>query len=140
MYKRQGIERTFEGGFKFIVTFGYKIGASLMLYGIFDGLLAFYQPKGMPGNESLYYSLKATIGVVGEVVVYVGFKHLGLTFYAKVSASAAASIEAYKAIKMSFDLEVTVAGKILFFPFHITLRPHFAIEVGSCLLYTSRCV
>lgn len=126
-----GIERTFEGGFKFIVTFGYKIGASLMLYGIFDGLLAFYQPKGMPGNESLYYSLKATIGVVGEMVVYVGFKNLGITLYAKAKASAAARIEAYKAIKMSLDLEVTVAGQLGPFKFNKTLRLHLAIEVGS---------
>lgn len=126
-----GIERTFEGGFKCGVTFGYKIGASLMLYGIFDGLLAFYQPKGMPSNQSLYYSLNATIGVVGEMVVYVGFKNLGITLYAKAKASAAARIEAYKAIKMSLDLEVTVAGQLGPFKFNKTLRLHLAIEVGS---------
>ena len=127
---RPNLPETTKGNFSPIVVLGVglsiglgrsfdlgivKGGVSLEVFGIFEGVLAIFHDKES-GKESTYYYVSATAGIAGRLYLSVDFKILTIQANAELSASAALTIQAYRAalIKLDLALKLEASIKILF--------------------------
>lgn len=127
---RPNLPETTKGSFSPIVTLGIglsvglgrsfdfgivKGGVSLEVFGILEGVYAIFHDKDN-GRESTYYCVKATAGISGRLYLSVDFKIITVQASAEVTASAALTIQAYRASIVNVDLalEVQASVKVLF--------------------------
>ena len=103
-----GMGRSFDLGI-------VKGGVLLEVFGIFEGVLAIFHDKES-GKESTYYYVSATAGIAGRLYLSVDFKILTIQANAELSASAALTIQAYRAalVKLDLALNLEASIKILF--------------------------
>ncbi|MDE7311491.1 MAG: hypothetical protein K2N87_07755 [Eubacterium sp.] len=140
-----GLGRSFDLGI-------VKGGVSLEVFGVFEGVLAIFHDKDT-GKESTYYYVKAVAGITGRLYLSVDFKIITIQASAEIKASAALTMQAYRAavVELELALKLEASIKILFikiqFSFSFQQKVAFTmgkderapwIEEGQRLLKSSR--
>lgn len=122
-----GLGRSFDFGI-------VKGGLSLEVFGIFEGTLAFFDCKD-DNKQYLYYSASATVGIFGRLFLSVDFKVITISASAEIKAYAALTLEAYKAMNLALDLNMSLKAsvKVLFIKvkFSYTFNKHVEFNMGS---------
>lgn len=103
-----GLGRSFNFGI-------VKGGVSAEVFGIFEGVLAIFHDKDTQ-KESTYYYVKAVAGITGRLYLSVDFKIITVQASAGIQASAALTMQAYKAslVELNLALKLEASVKILF--------------------------
>ncbi|MDR3539878.1 MAG: LysM domain-containing protein [Desulfosporosinus sp.] len=122
-----GLGRSFDLGIA-------KGGLSLEVFGIFEGVLAFFECKD-DNKQYLYYYASATVGIVGRLYLSVDFKVIKISASAEIKAYASLTLESYKALIIALDLlmELKASVKVLFIKvkFSYTFKKHIEFKMGS---------
>lgn len=130
-----GLGRSFDLGI-------VKGGVSLEAFGVFEGVLAIFHEKDT-GKESTYYYVKAVAGIVGRLYLSVDFKIITIQASAEIKASAALTMQAYKAsvVELELALKLEASIKILFikiqFSFSFQQKVTFTIGKDERAPWTS---
>lgn len=146
---RPNLPETTKGSFSPIVTLGIglsvglgrsfdlgivKGGVSLEVFGILEGVFAIFHDKD-DESESTYYYVKATAGISGRLYLSVDFKIITVQASAEVTASAALTIQAYRATIVNVDLALKVQAsiKVLFIKinFSFSFRHTVSFTMGK---------
>lgn len=122
-----GLGRSFDFGIA-------KGGLSLEVFGIFEGVLGFFECKD-DNKQYLYYKADATVGVYGRLYLSVDFKVISISASVEIKAYAQLVLEAYKAMIIALDLslELEAKVKILFIKvsFSYCFHEHVEFVLGS---------
>lgn len=122
-----GLGRSFDFGI-------VKGGVSLEVFGVLEGVLAIFHEKDT-GKESTYYYVKAVAGIVGRLYLSVDFKIITIQASAEIKASAALTIQAYKAsvVELELALKLEASIKILFIKiaFSFSFRQKVTFTMGQ---------
>ncbi len=118
-------------------------GLDLVIDGIFEGILAFYNPNPPPGSttpaksDAFYFWVQGTAAIVGELYGSIDFVVVKASVNIRISLMARATLEAYKSltyyVEVRVTASVTVKVKIAFikvsvdFSFDINLNVSFEI-------------
>lgn len=119
-------------------------GLSVMLSGIFEGVLAFFKPleekraiTGVTGRsqpeEAVYYYVRARAGIRGTLFLSVDLKIIGISVSAAISAWCQLTIEAYKKMLVELDVSLKIQAKIKILFFKISFSFHFHQNVTFAL-------
>lgn len=122
-----GLGRSFDLGI-------VKGGVSLEVFGLFEGVLAIFHEKDT-GKESTYYYVKAVAGITGRLYLSVDFKIITVQASAEIKASAALTMQAYKAsvVELELALKLEANIKILFIKikFSFSFRQKVTFTMGK---------
>lgn len=122
-----GLGRSFDLGIA-------KGGVSLEVYGILEGVLAFFHNQETE-EESTYYYVKGAVGIVGRLYLSVDFKIITIQALAQIKASAALTIQAYRAslVEVELSLELQASIRILFIKIRFSFSFHQKVtfQMGS---------
>lgn len=138
----KSVPKAVNGSFSPVVLFGIGIsaglgrsfdlgivkgGVSLMLTGIFEGVLGIFHASDQK-TEAIYYRVKAMAGISGSLFLSVDLKIITISASARVSAACMVTLESYQdsVVEVELALELSACIKILFikikfsFSFHQT--------------------
>lgn len=122
-----GIGRTFDFG---IVSGGLL----LQVVGIFEGIFADFKPHG-GGKGEMYYSVQATVGIIGRIYLSVDLKILVIRASVELKAFAKVTLTAHRPglIHLSVSLTMSASIKILFIKINFSFKfsRTFRFEIGS---------
>lgn len=124
-----GLGRSFDLGIA-------KGGLSLEVFGIFEGVLAFFECKD-DNKQYNYYAVSATVGIMGRLYLTVDFSVITVSASAEIKAYAKLTMVAYKAMNVILDLSMKLKAsvKILFvkvkFSYSFNKRVTFVIGQDS---------
>ncbi len=117
-----GLGRSFDLGI-------VKGGVSLMLTGIFEGVLGIFHPSGdKTGDkgEDIYYYVKAMAGISGSLFLSVDLKIITIRASARISAACMVTLESYQdsVVEVELELELSAYIKILFIKIEFSFSFH----------------
>lgn len=107
-----------------------KGGATLEAFGIFEGILATFQPKMGKGEPSMYYRASATVGIIGRLFLTIDYKVISANFSTDIKSFAKVTMESYKPILIDVDLSLQVKGKAYVGIFTVDLSYNFHQHVS----------
>lgn len=117
-----GLGRSFDLGI-------VKGGVSLMLTGIFEGVLGVFHPsedKKGDKKEAIYYYVKAMAGISGSLFLSVDLKIITIYASARISAACMVTLESYQdsVVEVELELELSASIKILFIKIEFSFSFH----------------
>lgn len=122
-----GLGRSFDFGV-------VKGGVSLEVFGIFEGLFAIYKPKES-GNDELYYSVQATVGLIGRLFLSADLKIIAINASVEIRAWAKMAITAYRPIEveLALSLKLEASIRILFIKikFSFSFSANISFKLGD---------
>ncbi|HEX8598345.1 MAG TPA: LysM peptidoglycan-binding domain-containing protein, partial [Chloroflexia bacterium] len=144
------VPRITNGDFNPVIEFGFglqiglgktidegilKAGISVVLQGILQGALGFYNPSD-PGTPSdHYYWLQGSVSIVGKLYATLDFAIIKASLDVTITAGIQLTIEAYQPIEIYLyaGVSVTLSIKIVFFTIHLSFHAtvHATFTIGS---------
>ena len=116
-----GLGRSFDFGIA-------KGGLSLEVFGIFEGVLGFFECKD-DDKQYLYYKAQATVGIYGRLYLSIDFKVISVSASVEIKAYAQLTLESYQAMLLALDLSLDVEAKVKVLCFKVTFSYHFKKHV-----------
>ncbi len=112
-----------------------KAGLSVLVEGIVEGALAWFNPNNNGSSTDLFYLIEGAASLVGKMYGSVDFVVIKAEVSVEAFATLILTIEAYEAILIQIELGVSVSAsvKILFIRIHFSFRMtlNLAFTVGS---------
>jgi LysM repeat protein len=137
------VPRVSDGTFKPVLEFGLGLsigvgktiekgmlsaGATLVVEGIVEGVLAWFNPDDADRETALYYAIAGTVGIEGHVYGSIDFQIVKASVDITASARVTLAIECYQPIEIALNVSVSarVSVKILF----VTIRCSFSMDLS----------
>ncbi|MFN3387345.1 MAG: LysM peptidoglycan-binding domain-containing protein [Allosphingosinicella sp.] len=137
------VPRVSDGSFKPVLEFGLglsigvgktiekgmlRAGATLVVEGIVEGVLAWFNPDDADRDTALFYAIAGTVGIEGHVYGSIDFQIVKASVDITASARVTLVIECYQPIQIALNVSVSarVSVKILF----VTIRCSFSLDLS----------
>ncbi len=126
---RVGLGRSFDLGI-------VKAGVALELFGIFEGVLAFFKPdeesvrQNPEVKEAVYYRVRAKAGIMGCLFLSVDLKIITLNVTAEIMVWCELVLESCRKAEVEMELSLKLEAKIKILFFKISFSFHFRQNVS----------